>query len=292
MPTARVGELELFYESMGQGPTVLLVMGLGAQMVLWPDDFCRGLVDRGFRVVRFDNRDVGESTRLDHLPVPAPREQIGRWALGLPVRAPYGLEDMADDAAGLLRELSVDRAHVMGVSMGGMIAQLLAIRHPERVATLTSIMSSPGDRLSALSRPRALRALFRPLPRTREQAQDSALELYRVIGSPGFALDEASIRERAGRSFDRGPSPRGFLRQMAAVLAAGDRRPALGRLRLPALVVHGTEDPLVPPRGGTQTARALPGSQLLRIAGMGHDLPAGAWPRIFDGFERVARSAT
>lgn len=292
MPTARVGELELFYESMGQGPTVLLVMGLGAQMVLWPDDFCRGLVDRGFRVVRFDNRDVGESTRLDHLPAPAPREQLGRWALGLPVRAPYGLEDMADDAAGLLRELSVERAHVMGVSMGGMIAQLLAIRHPEQIATLTSIMSSPGDRLSSLSRPRALRALFRPLPRTREQAQDSALELYRVIGSPGFALDEASIRERAGRSFDRGPSPRGFLRQMAAVLAAGDRRPALGRLRLPALVVHGTKDPLVPPRGGAQTARAIAGSRLLRIAGMGHDLPAGAWPRIFDAFEGMARSAT
>ncbi|MCA9648262.1 MAG: alpha/beta hydrolase [Myxococcales bacterium] len=291
MPRAQVGDIELSYESMGEGPTVLLVMGLGAQLVLWPDDFCRDLVARGFRVVRFDNRDVGESSRLDQLPVPDPRSQIARWLLGLPVRAPYGLGDMADDAAGLLDALEVERAHVMGMSMGGMIAQLVAIRHPRRVLSLTSIMSNAGDRLSSISRPRALRALFRPLPRTREQAELGALQLFRVIGSPGFPFDEAGIRDRAGRSFERGTSPRGFMRQMAAVLAGHDRRVALRRLRVPALVVHGKADPLVPPRGGVRTARALPRSELLMIDGMGHDLPRGAWPRILGAFERVARTA-
>lgn len=303
MPFARVGEIELCYETFGESggesggesagdrPTVVLVMGLGAQMVLWPDGFCDALVERGFRVVRFDNRDIGESTRLDRLPVPDPWRQIARWGVGLRVQAPYGLEAMADDTAGLLDALGLERAHVMGASMGGMIAQLVAIRHPERVLSLTSIMSNPGDRLSSISRPRALRALFRPLPRSVEEAGDSAVALFRVIGSPGFPFDEASIRERGRRAFERGPSPRGFLRQMAAVLAASDRRAALQRLDMPALVVHGSADPLVPPRGGVQTAKALRGSELLMVEGMGHDFPPQAWDRIGDAFERMARRA-
>jgi pimeloyl-ACP methyl ester carboxylesterase len=180
MPRVRVGELELHYESMGSGEPLLLIMGIGAQLVLWPDDFCRALVERGFRVIRFDNRDVGQSTRLDHLGVPPVREQLLRWSLGLPVDPPYSLDAMADDAAGLLRALELPRAHVVGASMGGMIAQLLAIRHPQRVASLTSIMSHPGDRLSKLPRPRAMQAFFRPTPRTPEQAEESMLRFYRA----------------------------------------------------------------------------------------------------------------
>lgn len=295
MPQARIGEVELCYEWVGDHEPgerlpMVLVMGLGAQLVFWPEGFCQSLVERGFPVLRFDNRDVGRSTRLDHLGVPRLRAQMLRWALGLPVRSPYGLEAMADDAAGLLDTLGLPRVHVVGASMGGMIAQLLAIRHPQRVASLTSIMSHPGDRLSGLARPRALRALLRPAARTREQAQDSWIELFRVIGSPGFPLDEAEVRERAGRSFDRGLSPRGMLRQMVAVLAARDRRPELRSLRVPSLVVHGVADPLVPVWGGHRTARALPGAELLRIEGMGHDLPAGAWPRMVEAIDRVARA--
>lgn len=291
MPRVRVGEVELCYESMGEGTPLLLVMGIGVQLVFWPEDLCRALAERGFRVIRFDNRDVGQSSRMDHLGVPDVRRQLLRWSLGLPVRAPYRLDAMADDAAGLLTELGVERAHVMGASMGGMIAQLLAIRHPTRVASLTSIMSHPGDRWSGLPRPRALQALLRPPPRTREATQASWVEFFRVVGSPGFPFDEAGIRERAGVHFDRGASPRGVARQFTAILAAGDRRPALRELEIPALVVHGTHDPLVQLRGGERTAKALRRAELLRIDGMGHDLPRAMWPQLLDAVERVTRSA-
>lgn len=291
MPRVRVGEVELCYESMGEGTPLLLVMGIGVQLVFWPEDLCRALVERGFRVIRFDNRDVGQSSRMDHLGVPDVRRQLLRWGVGLPVRAPYRLDAMADDAAGLLTALGVERAHVMGLSMGGMIAQLLAIRHPRRVASLTSIMSHPGDRWSGLPRPHALRALLRPPPRTREATQDSWVEFFRVVGSPGFPFDEAGIRERAGLHFDRGASPRGVARQFTAILAAGDRRPALRELELPALVVHGTADPLVQLRGGERTAKALRRAELLRIEGMGHDLPRAMWPRLIEALERVTARA-
>lgn len=266
---------------------MLLVMGLGAQLVFWPDDFCRDLADRGFRVIRFDNRDAGHSTRLDALPVPRPGRMIARWVLGRPVPAPYGLEAMADDTMGLLDALGIERAHVVGASLGGMVTQLCAIRHPAKVASLTSIMSHPGDRWSNVPWPHALRALLRPVAKTREEAQDSWVEFLRIAGSPGFRLDEAGIRERAGLHFDRGSSPRGFARQFAAVLAAGDRREALARVTAPALVVHGSADPLVPRRGGIATARALPNAELLLVEGMGHDLPRGAWPTILDGIART-----
>lgn len=291
MPRVRVGEVELCYESMGEGTPLLLVMGIGVQLVFWPEDLCRALVERGFRVIRLDNRDVGQSSRMDHLGVPDVRRELLRWGVGLPVRAPYRLDAMADDAAGLLTELGVERAHVMGLSMGGMIAQLLAIRHPRRVASLTSIMSHPGDRWSGLPRPHALKALLRPPPRTREATQDSWVEFFRVVGSPGFPFDEAGIRERAGLHFDRGASPRGVARQFTAILAAGDRRPALRELEIPALVVHGTADPLVQLRGGERTAKALRRAELLRIPGMGHDLPRGMWPQLIEALERVTATA-
>lgn len=291
MPQVRVGEVELCYETMGEGKPLLLIMGIGAQLVFWPEALCRALMERGFRVIRVDNRDVGQSSRMDHLGVPNVRREVLRWGLGLRVHAPYRLDAMADDAAGLLDVLGMPRVHVMGASMGGMIAQLLAIRHPTRVASLTSIMSHPGDRWSGLPRPGALKALLRPPPRTREATQASWVEFFRVVGSPGFPFDEASIRERAGLHFDRGASPRGVARQFTAILAAGDRRPALRKLEIPALVVHGTHDPLVPLRGGERTAKALRRAELLRIAGMGHDLPRAMWPQLLDAVERVTAKA-
>ncbi|MCX4242554.1 alpha/beta fold hydrolase [Paraliomyxa miuraensis] len=301
MPKTRVGELDLCYEwvqepaleggppnsNAGERLPVVLIMGLAAQMLLWPDGFCHGLAERGLPVLRFDNRDVGQSTWLDHLRAPSIRPQLLRWALGLPVHAPYQLEAMADDTVGLLDALGLARVHVVGASMGGMIAQLLAIRHPRRVASLTAIMSHAGDRLSGLAKPRAMQALLRPPARTREEAQDRAVQIVRAIGSPGFPLDVAAVRDRAGRCFDRGVTPLGTLRQMNAVLAGRDRRSALRSLRIPSLVVHGREDPLVPVGGGRRMAAAL-GAELLCIDGMGHDLPQGAWSRIVDAIDRVA----
>jgi pimeloyl-ACP methyl ester carboxylesterase len=296
MPQARVGEIELCYEVLGElradEPPILLVMGLGAQLVLWPEGLCQGLVERGFAVIRFDNRDAGQSSRMNHLGVPRIRRQLLRWSVGLPVRAPYRLDAMAEDTVGLLDALGVERAHLVGASMGGMIAQLLAIRHPRRVASLTSIMSHPGDRWSSMPRWRALRAFLQPPARTRAAAQEAWVRFFREVGSPGFAFDEADVRERAARHFERGISPAGVVRQMTAILAAEDRRPALRSLQLPALVIHGSADPLVPPRGGERTASALPRAEHLRIEGMGHDLPREAWPRLLDAIERVAAAGS
>ncbi len=289
--TATVGEVELCYQVRGTGVPLLLVMGLGSQMIVWPEGFCDALVRRGFCVARFDNRDVGGSTRFRDRGVPSLRRSMLRWAAGRPVPAPYSLRDLAADALGLLDVLGWDDAHVVGASMGGMIAQRMAIDRPARVRSLTSIMSHPGDRISMLPRPRAMAALLGPAPRTAEQAGDAWVKMFRAIGGPGFTYDEAGVRALGRLHFERGPSGSGFLRQLTAILAAPDRRAALARLTMPALVVHGTADPLVRPRGGEQTAAAIPGATLLRIEGMGHDLPAGAWPRMCDAIEAVAARA-
>lgn len=287
MPTVRVGQIELFYESMGHGEPLLLVMGLGAQLVLWPDGFCEQLVARGFRVIRFDNRDVGESTRLHGAGVPDFRRELVRWTLGRPLPPPYTIDDMAKDTLGLLDALDLPSTHVVGASMGGMIAQAVAIRAPERVRSLTSIMSHPGDRRSHLAHPRAVHALLRPAPRSREEAMDAHVRFFRVVGSQAFDRDEDGIRTRAALQFDRGTDPRGFARQLVAVLASADRRPHLCRLRVPSLVVHGTIDPLVRPPGGRRTAASIPGARLMEIEGMGHDLPPAVWPRLVEAIEAM-----
>lgn len=289
MPTATAGALQLNYDLRGEGTPLLLVMGLGAQKVLWPEGLCDMLAGRGFAVARFDNRDVGESTRLDHLGVPSLRKAMMRWTAGLEVQAPYQLSDLADDATAVLDALGWSAAHVMGASMGGMVVQRMAIDHPQRVRSLTSIMSHPGDRLSKLPHPRALQAMLGTRPRTAEQAGESWVRLFREIGSgpPHFPF-ERDFHDAMGRlHFERGPSPQGFVRQTLAVLASEDRREALGRLELPALVVHGTADRLVRYRGGVQTARALRSGELLSIEGMGHDLPREMWPMLCDAFEHT-----
>ena len=290
MPLATVGALELDYDVRGQGRPLLLVTGLGAQKVLWPEVLCDMLAERGFAVARFDNRDVGASTRLDHLGVPSLRSEMVRWATGRTVRAPYALDDLAADAFGVMDALGWERAHVMGASMGGMIAQLMAIARPQRLASLTSVMSHPGDRLSKLPHPRAMQAMLGPRPRSAQEAGEAWVRLFSEIGShpPHFTFDTDAAFATGKLHFERGPSPQGFVRQMVAILASADRRAALAQVKVPALVVHGTADPLVRPRGGIQTALALPDAELLSIEGMGHDLPPAMWPRLCDALEHVS----
>jgi len=293
MPRARSNGIEIEYETFGSpsDPTLLLVMGLGAQMILWDDGFCRELADRGFHVVRYDNRDVGASTRLEAAGVPDIPQLMAAATAGRNVEVPYRLHDMALDAVGLLDALGADRAHVVGASMGGMIAQLLAIGHAGRVASLTSIMSTTGEPELPGPTPEAMEVLLTPPPTEREAFVAHHLRVWHVIGSPELGADEGALRERAARIFDRGLYPPGVSRHLAAILASGGRRAALERLALPALVIHGESDPLVPFACGRATADAIPGADLLAIPDMGHDLPAAVWKRVEDGIERTARRA-
>nr|WP_275585735.1 alpha/beta fold hydrolase [Geodermatophilus sabuli] len=254
-----------------------MVMGLATQMIGWPDEFCRGLADRGLFVVRFDNRDIGLSTHLDDAGAP----DMGALLTGSG-SAPYALADMADDTAGLLDALGLDSAHVVGASMGGMIAQLLAIRHPARVRSLTSIMSTTGDPAVGTPAEAAMGVLLAPPAVDRDGAVQRAVDTYRVIGSPGFEFDEASVRDRAGLSFDRRHNPAGVARQLAAILTTSDRTADLGSVAVPTLVVHGAQDPLVQVSGGRATAAAIPGADLHVVEGMGHDLPRAVWPELTD----------
>lgn len=277
MPTLSANGLEICYETMGEGAPLVLIMGLGAQLIHWPEGFCQLLADRGFRLVLFDHRDVGLSTKLEDAPITNLRRAIVRGFLGLPVDAPYTLSDMAADVAGLLGGLDIEAAHIVGVSMGGMIAQVLATERPERVLTMTSMMSTTGAR-RYVGKPRALRALLRRAPRSREEAVEGMVQFFRTVSGPRFPIDEADIRDRAGRAYDRCFYPRGFARHLLAVTASGNRTRALARVRAPTLVVHGSADPLVPPRAGRATARAIPGARLEIVEGWGHSLPARVWP--------------
>ena len=293
MPNVKANGIDIEYEEFGdrRGRPLLLIMGLGAQMILWREDFCKQLAQRGHRVIRFDNRDVGKSSTLDHLGLPNVMAAVTATLLRQPVSAPYLLRDMAADAAALLDVLGIKRAHVVGASMGGMIAQALAIEHPQRVLTLTSIMSTTGNPNLPPAKPAALSSLLMPPPTDRQQSIERAVTVFRTIGSPGFPFDEAEIRELAARSYDRGFNPDGVARQFVAIVASGSRTDALKSVKVPALVIHGKDDPLVPVEGAYDTAAAIPGAQLLVIDGMGHDLPRPAWPRVIDAISTLtARS--
>ncbi|MGE0784060.1 MAG: alpha/beta fold hydrolase [Sandaracinaceae bacterium] len=283
--------IELCYDVRGEGSPILLVMGIGAQLIFWPEEFCDRLAERGHRVIRFDHRDVGRSTWLDDAGVPPLGPTLLGALVGRRVAAPYALEDMAGDVAGLLDVLDIDSAHVVGVSMGGMIAQTMAITHPHRMRSLTSIMSTTGRPTPFISDPRALRALFSNPPRTREQAQDHAQRFWTAIGSTGFEIDVREVRARAGAAWDRGSNPKGFLRHLAAIGATGDRTSRLRFVRMPTQVIHGTVDPLLRPIGGRWTAEAIDGARLTMIEGMGHDLPRGVWPRLLDMIDSLAARA-
>ncbi|XVU20821.1 alpha/beta fold hydrolase [Actinoplanes sp. CA-054009] len=263
MPDVRANGIDLHYETAGDpaGPALLLVMGLGAQLIDWPDEFCEALAGRGFHVIRFDNRDAGLST---------------------PTTAPYLLADMAADTAALLEALGVEQAHVVGASMGGMIAQQLTIDRPELVASLCSIMSTTGDRRVGRSTPEAAAVLARPPATTRAEIIAGATAASRVIGSPAYPAAEELLQKRAAAKFDRNFNPAGTQRQYSAIIASPDRTPALRQVTVPTLVIHGAADPLIDVSGGRATAAAIPGAELLVIEGMGHDLPQPLWPTIID----------
>jgi pimeloyl-ACP methyl ester carboxylesterase len=278
----------LCYESFGNpsDPTALLIMGLGTQMVAWQDDFCLQLVERGLHVVRFDNRDIGRSTHLTGRP-PTVRQLLTRSRRA----AHYTLRDMADDAANLMSELEIAPAHVIGASMGGMIAQCLAASHPQAVRSLTSIMSSTGSLRSGQPALRLYSVFLRRAPREREAFINHMERVFAAIGSSGLPRDDADIRSIATKSYDRDRDPDGPGRQLAAIIAAGDRTAELNRITSPTLVIHGTADRLVSPSGGRATARAISGARLLPIPGMGHDLPRAAWPTLIDAIaEHAARA--
>jgi pimeloyl-ACP methyl ester carboxylesterase len=277
---AQVGDIEIAYETFGrrEDPPVLLVMGLATQMIGWPDDFCRELADRGHFVVRFDNRDIGLSTHLHDAGAPDVLSIFG----GDHSSVAYKLTDLADDTVGLLDALGLDRVHLVGASMGGMVAQLVALRTPERVRSLTSIMSTTGDPSVGAPNEAALGVLLSPPATDRDGAVQRVIDTYRVIGSPGFEFDETALRDRAGLSFDRAYDPAGVARQLAAILTTHDRTPDLKSLSMPVLVIHGAEDALVNVSGGRATAAAIPDCELLVVDGMGHDLPRAVWPELID----------
>jgi pimeloyl-ACP methyl ester carboxylesterase len=285
--------IRIEYEMIGdhRQPALLLIMGLGAQMIFWDDDFCREIASRGFYVIRFDNRDCGLSTHFPEKGIPDVVKAVTASLAGEKVEASYSLADMAADTVGLLDGLGIARAHFVGASMGGIIAQTVAINHPVRVLSLTSIMSTTGNPEVPPAKPEALAVLLTPTPSDRAEFLDHMVQSFRTIGSPGFELDEARFRDRVGRAFDRSYDPAGVARQLVAALADGDRKPRLRSVRAPTVVIHGKEDPLVPVEAGVDTADAIPGARLVVIDGMGHDLPRGAWPQIVDAIAGVAASA-
>ncbi len=286
---ARANGIELAYETFGDpgASPVLLVMGLGTQMIAWPDEFCAGLAARGHHVIRFDNRDIGLSTHLSGVRAPHVLDILVRRR-----EPPYRVDDMADDAAALLDALGLGSAHVVGASMGGFIAQTLAIRHPARVRSLALMMTSTGSRRVGHAKPKLAPRLMRRVGAVdRETAIAMAVETFRLIGSVGYDFDEDHIRDLAARSFERGYDRGGYLRQLAAVVAQDDRPAALTQLTVPAVVMHGLNDPLVAVSGGIALARAIRGSKFVGFQGMGHDLPRALWPAFVHEVVEVAARA-
>lgn len=284
MPRCSANGIEIEFESIGNADDdpLLLISGLGAQLVRWDDALCAELARRGHRVIRFDNRDVGLSSKLDAAGQPRLGEAIAAALRGESVEAPYRLEDMADDAVALLDALGIETAHVMGSSMGGAIAQVVAIRHPARVRTLTPVMATSGARDLPRPTPEALRVLTTAAPKDRAGHAEHEVANARAIGGNGFAFEPERVRRRALREYDRCFHPAGIARQLLATALQPSRREALRALRIPTLVIHGDEDPLVPPECGVDIHACVPGSKLRMIAGMGHELRRGAWPEIID----------
>lgn len=295
MTAIRSNGITLEFESLGDpaAPAVLLIMGLGMQMVAWPGPFCEQLVQHGFRVIRFDNRDIGLSQKFDELGVPRISRAVLRALLGLRVRAPYDLDEMARDTVGLLDALGIRAAHVVGASMGGMIAQLVAAHYPERVLSLTSIMSTTGARHLRQPSMRTRRQLLRRPedPTSVESIVDNYEHLYQVIASPGYPTPREELRARIRLGVERSYHPQGFLRQLGAILASGDRSAVLGRITSPTLVIHGKADPLVPYEGGVDTAYRIRDSRLVLLDGFGHDLPPQLHHRFADMIAAHAREA-
>ena len=291
---ARANGVYLCYEIFGdaEAEPMLLIMGLGGQMIHWEDDFCRQLAARGFRVIRFDNRDIGKSSHLSGGKRLSPVELLKLRFLKIPVAAPYRLRDMADDTIGLMDALGIKSAHVVGMSMGGMIAQEIAITYPQRARSLISIMSTTGNPKVPPPTREASAVLMAPPPTTREEYFARFAQTWKILRVGSFPEDEALDRARAERTFARGLNPAGVGRQLRAILASGSRKERLAQVKAPTLVIHGTVDPLVHPMGGKDTAASIPGAKLLMIEGMGHALPIPMWPQIIDAIDKHAHAAS
>ena len=294
MPNAEANGIQIEYETFGDRSSrpLLLIMGLGGQMIFWDEEVCEKLVEKGHYVIRFDNRDVGLSTKLEEAGIPDVIEALQDSLKGKRVQAPYTLDDMADDSVGLLDALGIEKAHVCGVSMGAMITQAIGIRHPSRILSLIPIYGSTGNPELPRPKPEITEMLLTAPPTEREAYIEHRVKRLRMFAGPGFPFDEEWARKKGGESFDRNFYPEGIARQYVAVLTHGNRKPALASVTAPTLVVHGEDDPLVPVEGGKDTAEAIPGAELLIIEGMGHDLPhGGAWPRIIDAISAHTKKA-
>jgi pimeloyl-ACP methyl ester carboxylesterase len=291
---ARANGIDICYDIFGDANAepMLLIMGLGAQMVIWDDAFCQQLAARGFRVIRFDNRDIGQSSKLSGGKRLSPMELLKLRFLRIPVAAPYKLSDMADDTIGLMDALGIRSAHLVGASMGGMIAQEIAISYPERLRSLTSIMSTTGNPRIPPPTRAAAAILMLPPPTTKEDYVARFQQTWKMLRVGSFPEDEALDRSRAERCFARGLNPAGVGRQLRAILASGSRKERLRSVATPTLVIHGTVDPLVHPAGGKDTAASIPGAKLLMIEGMGHATPIPMWPRIIDAIATHAKGAS
>lgn len=281
--------IEIAYQEIGpaDGEPMLLIMGLGTQMLAWDEELCAMLAAHGYRVVRFDNRDIGHSTMLDQAGMPR-RADLMR---GPRSRAAYMLSDMAEDTFGLMDHLGFESAHLVGASMGGMIAQEMAIRRPERVLSLASMLSTTGSRRVGWPTWRAFGVLMAKYPRSREAYERRAVKTFQVIGSPGYPSEPEHTARVAGEMYERSHNPAGILRQMHAITASGDRTGALRQLQVPTVVIHGAKDPLVRPSAGRATAAAIPGARLKLLEGMGHDLPRELWPIFVEEIVANARRA-
>lgn len=293
MPKVAANGIDIEYDTFGDksSPALLLIAGNGAQLIYWEVEFCQLLAQAGFYVIRFDHRDAGLSTKFPEAGIPDFMALVQAAMAGQPVEAAYSLEDMAADAVGLLDALGLDRAHVCGLSMGGMIAQVVAYRHPERVLSLTTIMANTGNPQAPQGKPEALAAVTAPPPEEREAYIEHNLRVWRQIWSPGFPFEEARARAFLAHSYDRSYYPQGAVRQNAAIIASGDRRPFLPSIKAPTLVIHGADDPLIPLAAGREAARLIPGARLLVIEGMGHDLPQGVWAQVAEAIARHAGQA-
>lgn len=290
---ASANGLDITYDSFGdlEHPVILLIMGLGTQMIHWSEDFCRLLASQGFRVVRFDNRDIGKSTWLTHARVPSMWSFIGNGLFSKKVKAPYLLDDMADDTLALMEALSIDKAHLVGASMGGMIAQCIALKAPGKVSTLTSIMSTTGDRSLPKAQAKVSAKLLKPLAKDVDKYVAQSLEVWGVLHGEHFPFDQARIEQVIRDSRQRGFNPPGVARQLSAIIDSPDRTARLQQLQTPTLVIHGDIDPLVPVQCGIATANAIPGSTLKILEGMGHTLPIQLWPQIVEDISALAKAS-
>lgn len=289
MPQVRANGIDIEYDDFGDAadPPILMIMGLGAQMTTWDEELCEQIAGRGFHVIRFDNRDVGLTTKIED----GPRPDVLAAMQGDTSSASYTLSDMAADAAGVLDALGIEAAHIVGASMGGMIAQTFAIEYPERTLSLCSIMSTTGAPDVGQPHPHVIPILLGPRPQSRAEAEERAEQAVRAFGSKGLEVDWAKLRRRAGEAYDRCFYPVGFARQLVAIIASGDRTPRLRELDVQTVVLHGLDDALVDPSGGRATAEAIPGAEFIAIQGMGHDLPVGAWPTIVEAIVRNTERA-